>query len=349
VRAVEIKVLTSTEREEWHRLLRKAGGADVYYFPEYLDLYREEGEPILFAVEGEEHCLVYPFLKRPLLEQGLGRLTDLSSPYGYGGHYTSAMGDDLEQLLNSFQLGFDRYCSDNRVVSQFVRFHPLLNNHNYSRRLVPITFNRFTVAMDLAEGKERLWNNLTGTNKNRLRKSIKSGLVFREGKEIGDWKLFVKLYYSTMKRKNADPYYFFSPSYFSQLQEGLGKRARLFLIEKEGKVLSGAIFLCSNQFIHYHLGGSDPGGLSLAPNNLLFWETALWALEQGYSKLHLGGGYSSSSDQLYRFKQGFNKSGEQQFYLGKKINDQKLYRLLVEKRLERGEPAKEGFFPLYRG
>lgn len=349
------KVITVSNKQEWHSLLLKAGGADIYYYPEYLELYRDQGEPVLFAVETEENCLIYPFLKRSLMKLKIfadcsetEEFFDLTSPYGYGGHYTSAEGKEQSELIRTFGNEFNRYCRDNRVVSQFVRYHPLLDNQRYGRSLVDVYFDRPTVALDLEEGSEKIWNNLSRTTKNRVRKAIKSGLIFRRGSSENDWESFFTLYSRTMESKNAAVFYHFSRDFFNCLRKNLGEKVRLFLVEQNRKTLAAAIFLCSDQFMHYHLGGSDPEGLKFAPNNLLFFEAGVWGAKQGYSKLHLGGGYSSPSDQLFRFKQGFNKSAQYQFYLGKKINCPKLYSQLAVKSLDGEIGAVNGYFPLYR-
>ncbi|HHV71641.1 MAG TPA: GNAT family N-acetyltransferase [Clostridia bacterium] len=354
---IKTSLITPELKSEWYRLLAKAGVSDVYYLPEYLELYRQEGEPLLFAVETEKDCLVYPFLKRSLANltflDGYSQLkeyVDLISPYGYGGHYTSAKGEELRILVKSFQEEFNRYSSKERVVSQFVRFHPLLDNHVYAREFLDVTFNRPTITIDLRGGREEIWKRLTSSNRNRIRKAVKGGLLFREGKTEKDWRNFLCLYYLTMKAKQADLYYFFNSDYFRKLRVGLKDKVRLFLVEKDGLTIAAAVFLCSDRYLHYHLGGSDPTMLEFAPNNLLFFEVACWAAEHNRLKLHLGGGYESPYDDLYRFKKGFNREGSSSFFVGSRIDNRKIYDLLVQKRLAWGKELKQpNFFPLYRG
>ena len=63
------------------------------------------------------------------------------------------------------------------------------------------------------------------------------------------------------------------------------------VVHLQNRIIAAAIFLFCNNYLHYHLGCSDQKYLKMAPNHLLFHESALWGKRKGFTKLHLGGGY----------------------------------------------------------
>ena len=82
-------------------------------------------------------------------------------------------------------------------------------------------------------------------------------------------------------------------------------------------------------------------------NNLLLYEVAKWGNENGYEIFHLGGGYESDSDSLYKFKKSFSKLEDNDFYIGKKIHNVRIYNYLTEI-VNEAKLNKSTFFPEYR-
>ena len=54
---------------------------------------------------------------------------DFVTPYGYGGPLITEVEDGAkEQLVKAFYEEFSRYCAEQKIVSEFVRFHPIAQN-----------------------------------------------------------------------------------------------------------------------------------------------------------------------------------------------------------------------------
>ena len=54
---------------------------------------------------------------------------DIVTPYGYGGPIAIADSEnDRKQLIDKYYKEFAQCCVDNNIVSEFVRFHPIINN-----------------------------------------------------------------------------------------------------------------------------------------------------------------------------------------------------------------------------
>ena len=254
----------------------------------------------------------------------LGRYFDLETPYGYGGPLsdTGFISDESQQ---SFLKEFSDYCKSNRIISQFVRFHPLLNNHLLLPDVIESRVLKETIYIDTSS-PDLIWSNLDSKNRNMIRKARKSGITI-QCVPIEDYEDFVPFYNETMVKDSADDYYFLDNEYFES-QKKLNNNSCVFYAVLDGKPISGAIFYYNSQFMHYHLAGTHTEFRRFAPNNLLLYEAACWASEKGIKKLHLGGGIVAD-DNLFRFKKQFNKNGRLPFVIGRTVFDKNAYNELI--------------------
>jgi lipid II:glycine glycyltransferase (peptidoglycan interpeptide bridge formation enzyme) len=109
-------------------------------------------------------------------------------------------------------------------------------------------------------------------------------------------------------------------------------------------VLSAALFMHHEGFLHYHLSGSDPRANQLGLNNLMIWEAARQGAALGARQLHLGGG-TRADDPLYRFKASFGPHRLAYAATGL-IIDAPAYDMLREAAGTRATTTS--FFPAYR-
>ncbi len=330
-------------------------GADVFYLSGYARILAEngEGEPHLFLYECERGTALQVSLRRPIgqlpfAERDYDTLTDLVTPYGYGGPILHR-GDpqDASALVNRLREHIAGFCRHEHVVSEFIRFHPLLANaQQASPDDAEVEVTAETVYLDLSASDEQLLSQMKPANRNKIRKSLNHGVTIDVGgREYLDD--LVTLYTSTMARRGADEYYLFSRRYFESFFEYLPDNAHVFVAKYRGEVVVAALVLRSCRLIHYHLSGSQERDRQLGANNLLLFEIARWGRQAGAACFHLGGGYQAG-DSLFAFKAGF--SGKfAAFCIGRKIYDRATYNLLVRdwKRFA-GHDVRGSFFPAYR-
>lgn len=107
---------------------------------------------------------------------------DYVTPYGYGGFLLE--GDQSETELLQLQKAYADFCRDHKVVAEFVRFHPVLNNAHSVETLYDVIDLGNTICMDLAS-PEVIWQNLSSKNRNMIRKAQKSGVTGLLGKRTG--------------------------------------------------------------------------------------------------------------------------------------------------------------------
>lgn len=292
-----------------------------------------DGEPFLIEYQDEKTHFCYVVMKSDIalfskfkgkLEKG--SLFDFETPYGYGGPLCEGKVPEESQMRFSSEI--KDYAQENGIVSQFIRFHPLLLNHD----LMPLSFDtrylRDTVFIDTTS-PELIMNNMDSKNRNMVRKAVKNGVTI-ERKPISEYSEFLSMYEETMLKDKADDYYTFKKDYFDS-QLALKDNACLFYAVKDGKPIAASIMYYNDNYIHYHLAGTHTEYRKFAPSNLLLYEVACWASERRIKKFHLGGGISAD-DNLFRFKKQFNKNGRRPFVVGRTVFDDVKYKELLELR-----------------
>jgi hypothetical protein len=350
---VVYKTFDLSDKESWHKFLKKTESKDVYFTPEYLEIYERngEGKALLFIYENGENFVYYPFLLRGLNElsyadgvrRKYGDLYDITTPYGYGGPITNTKDESIKkQLYRQFEDSFSSFCFQKNIISEFVRFHPLIRN-DLDYKDIEATLNRHTIYVDLSLELEEIWANYDKKNRNRLRKAKANEYFTMVHRSLSELENFLDLYYKTMDKKNAYDYYYFQRDFFENNVELLRDHLELIEVMMEDKVVMSCFFMHYGDFIHYHLLGSDEEYLKYSPNNSLIHYVVEWAKFKGKKVLHLGGGYAGDNDTLYRFKKRFNKYGDLPFFIGKRIRNGEIYQELVS-----SLPVTESYFPLYR-
>ncbi|MGL4402164.1 MAG: lipid II:glycine glycyltransferase FemX [Fusobacteriaceae bacterium] len=322
---------------------------DVYFEEKYGKIYELNGEGELktFRLENENGSVDYKFLKREIpFTVGGQKYFDIATPYGYGGplFLNCSNFEAVERLKIEFQKKFSEYCKKEDIVSEFIRFHPIIKNHEFLRGIVDVVYKTHTICIEIGdEGK--ILENLTSTCRNRIKKSIEDNVIIKIEDNIEN---FYDLYIETMKRNCAYNYYFFSREFFENTLLLLEDRAKIFSAYIDGIVIASMLIIHGGEYMHYHFIGSDCEHRNLSANNLLVFEAAKWGSKNGKRYFHLGGGYHGDEDSLYHFKSTFTKGEPYEFYVGKKIHNEKIYNELVEARSKISDIKNREFFPLYR-
>lgn len=327
---------------------------DIYFTPQYCKIYENNGEGILknFSLNSKHGKVYYNFLLREIkYSVGNEKYYDIITPYGYGGplflNYSTK--ENLKQLIIEFKDKFEKYCSENKIVSEFVRFHPLIKNYLFMDNYMEISYIRDTVYMNL-DSEEQIWQDITSKCRNMIRKAEKNDIKIELDNSKEALQSFIRLYKITMDKNKATSYYYFKDDFFHDTFSLLKGNIYIFNAKYENKIISSALIMKYNEFAHYHFSGSDIEYLKLASNNLLLYKAALWAYKNGCKYFHLGGGYLGNNDNLFKFKKSFSKNNIVNFYIGKKIHNKLVYDKLVEEwqKMKGNHDSNINYFPLYR-
>ncbi|MFA5528220.1 MAG: hypothetical protein WC996_06345, partial [Peptostreptococcales bacterium] len=239
------EVIEHHEVEKWNERLKLFSQRDVYYLNQYFTKgeYSDKGEPLLIFYEGESGMLLSYVVQQYDIAwsttfNGLKPNTyfDWSSPYGYGGPLIEQ--HNYQDMRVFFDL-LTQWCKANKIISQFIRFHPLISNYEVWKEFCVQRLEKHSVMIDISI-KEKIWENLSSKNRNMIRKAKKSSIRIYEDRNFEYYSNFIQLYYFTMKRNNSDEYFYFSTNYFLELKENLGSHLSLFHALYDGRIISSS-------------------------------------------------------------------------------------------------------------
>lgn len=334
------------QSEQWDAVVRSFADYDIYWLSGYVKAFQihGDGEPLLFSYESEKTRGINVVMMRDVAKDvhfrnriDCGQIYDFATPYGYGGWIIE--GEQTDDLFNDYQ----QWVEKNGIISEFVRFHPMIHNHEKCTDYYEVIRLGEVVHMELTS-PEHIWENITSKNRNVIRKAIKNNVRIYNGRFPAILEKFREIYNGTMDKDNADEYYYFGHDFYNSVLEDLPLNAQVFWAQKDDQIIAASIILAANGRMNYHLSGSLREFSTLAPTNLLLYQAALWGCMNGYSTLYLGGGVGSGEDNLFKFKRAFYKNELNHFYIGKRIIDRNKYDELVAFR----DPVDSGFFPKYR-
>jgi CelD/BcsL family acetyltransferase involved in cellulose biosynthesis len=337
---------------EWLAAWRSWPAREVFAHPEYARAFERPQQRVLcarFKDSGGE--VLFPLELRsldrePWCPRGLG-LSDLSSPYGYGGPFAwgRPSAEDFWEL-------FRQWARRERVVSGFVR------RSLFPEQLLPLPGGEVAVAdnvvRSLTATAEQIWASYEHKVRKNVNKARRSGLAAQvdpRGERLRD---FLRVYAATMDRRGASDFYHFPSSFFEGLFERLRDQALLCHVARAGgEVVSSELVLVSETRLYSFLGGTLAEALPLGANDLLKHAIVEWGRDQGKRSFVLGGGYQPG-DGIFRYKRAFAPDGVVPFSVGRLVFDPEGYQQLVEARraweAARGRdwrPAP-GFFPEFR-
>lgn len=350
-----LELVELEDRLRWDGVVTSFSDYDVYYLNGYVRAFQLHGDgvPVLYHYVGENLRGICVFMRRNIsaLPYYRGKhefegYSDLITPYGYGGFIFE--GTYTQKDVDLFREEFSKRMHNDRIVSVFVRFHPQLRNADSARSIFDVTDLGRTIEMDTSS-REVIWSNITSKNRNMIRKAQKSGVTISHGRGMDLLRKFKEIYDGTMRKDDADPYYFFGDSFYDSIDQDLHQNYEMFYALCDGEIVSMAIMLYANGRMHYHLSGSLFEYRSLAASNLMLYEAACWGCDNGFKRFHLGGGLGSHEDNLFKFKEAFNRNSDLLFSIGKLIVDEGVYDDLVSVRMAENSFDKESkYFPLYR-
>lgn len=353
------QVISLAEPERWERECALMPAPDVFYRHAYAALCHAEGDgdPFLFVYDdGAGNRVWYVLVRRPLRALPAAQAAGLEGPWydtltpnrGFGGPLCAV---PSAELLQAFAEELGAWCRSQNIVSEFVRFHPLLENHRLAGAGMEVRYDREMVDVDLTRPEPELYARLHHRHRDRVRKARQRGLQLRlfQGREAcAQVPAFYRVYCATMDRVGSTPYWYHSEGYLQRLFEGFGAEAVLGAVFDGERLVGGAVCLRSGAVLHYWLSGSDEAAQRLGTNPFLLHELSLWAKRQGCRSFFLGGGHVGR-DSLFMFKYRFDPGGLRGYHVGRRVHLPEVQARLVEgwRRLHAQEPPAH-FFPPYR-
>ena len=184
--------------------------------------------------------------------------TDVASVYGYPGPLVCNAADDGVFLARAWEALVDLW-RQQKVVTVFTRFHPLLANHQWLSSFCPprpptscensdfpeagLVFSGETVSIDLTLSDSENLRQYQKVLRQEIARSRRLGLVTETDDNWTSFEDFVALYQCTMSRNRAASQYFFSADYFQRLRMALGPHIRLVVTKLNDQVAAAGIFV----------------------------------------------------------------------------------------------------------
>ena len=348
-----LNVYSMTQRDEWDSVVKSFHQFDIYYLSGYVKAFElhGDGQPLLLYYNSETLRGINVVMKRDIAHDkhfkgriAEGEFFDLATPYGYGGWYFE--GDQTGKDADTFKEEYAAWCMENKAVSEFVRFHPVLENASgINKEIYDMTLLGNTVAIEL-DSEEKIWERFSSKNRGHIRVAIKEGVTVRTETSKDAFDVFRKIYETTMDHDDASSYYYFDQEFFESIRNDLEGNYTLFTAYLGDTAIASSIMLYAGKLMNYHLSGQLFDYRRYAGTNMILYEAAKWGCEHGYDWLHLGGGLGAQEGPLYDFKKSFYKKGDDKlFHIGRKILNPELYEKLVSMR---DELPDSSFFPRYR-
>jgi len=345
----------------WRSCL-SASKAGIFYSPEYCDLHRDkDGSPAMllyqddlgtaFDVTAIKNVSSLPFYE-DIAAQFSSPPVDLANPI-YNGPLLVSAAADRSELLRRYRNAVRRFCADNNVVTEFVRFHPLYSYSSELGRIEELIPVSDILYVDLRHGYEAAHKQYRKGHKSAARKAARDG---------ASWKIvepteenlasFMGLYQSTQRRKGTRDAYVQSTQFFRALFDALHGRALLAESYAKGKLVSSSIFLEDTESLWYQYSGSVLELLSTDAHTYLMDRMIERAASKTFSYLVLGGGGDphDPSDHIAKFKRGFSHLVGKVYQLRRVHNSSMLEKLLLAKEnynRSLGRVVQKDWFPSY--
>ncbi len=344
------------EKHEWDSTLNEFKEKDIHFEYDYFDLYHDEGEkPIMVYMKTDIGKIVYTFMLRDIAFHSnlgdrieKGKYFDISTPYGFGGPLIETEDiDNKSKIIKLFYDELSKFYKEQNVVSEFIRFSPIIKNHENTEGAVETTYIKKVVAIDLEEYEKEKELGLKRSRRKSVNRARRTGMEAELECAPESFDKQLEIYYDTMDRKEASESFLFPKEYFEKMLDLLSEKLLMTDIILDGKIINFGLSFLSERIIYAHVEGTNSEYMNYSPSDINNADTIKWGYENGYKYFFLGGGITSSEDDsLYLYKKSFGNI-EFDFYLGKKIWNKKDYDYLVSVS-NRDSNKSSSFFPQYR-
>lgn len=323
---------------------------DLFFERNYGRLYEviENGRCKVFEFEHPLGAVRHQFIQReiPIPVAG-GPYFDIVTPYGYGGPVIQSHRHGRKaELVEAFEEAFGEYCAEHRIVSEFVRFHPVLGNAQDFGECYEVRYMRETVGTNLEAFDDPVQKEFSKSTRKNIRKAFEAGVEYQVIENPDSLGEFKAIYHETMQRNNADAFYYFGDGYFTECLDYFRDRIVLTKALYEGQVIGMGLSFTYEDRIHTHLSGTLGDFNYLSPAYVLQYALTVWGKANGYRLIHDGGGRTNDpDDKLLMFKRQFGKNTRFSFHIGRKVWNAPVYGQLCE---SHGVNPETEYFPAYR-
>lgn len=331
-------ICVATDSKIWDDLyqrldvLHKSPFFTSSYYQSYSSIEKDESL-CYYGFRDGDNLLFYPFIKQNINSLGYDlkdEYYDISGAYGYNGPIGKVNDPTFAQQFNQ---ELQTYLRDSNVVTEFVRYCPIIGNrdyHHYTKQIDVLD----NVFIELDKGLDFSWNE--GFNR-RIRTAVRKGEAYGlktylykgsqiTGKHV---KIFFDIYNSTMQRNEAESFYYFDLDFFNNLVINLRNMLLVLFTYFQDKPISTELILTDGELAYGFLGGTLSDFYQYKANTFQRWELLKYLDSIGVKKYSMGGG-ASRGDSIYDYKMSFAKGCVNPFYIGTMVHYNDVYQEIVK-------------------
>jgi CelD/BcsL family acetyltransferase involved in cellulose biosynthesis len=289
---IKVVNVRSAIDSEWDAIWRECRYATFFHSREWAEIWskytkgrtRPDGRLLVFD-DGREAML-------PLsIERKYGNLVSTfhSSPAGGFGGWISR--DDLSP---------EHAKSLIKYLRKLPRLQWRLNPHDPNAANIQSIFDEpaESFVIDLGGSRDSLLRTWARGARDAVNQARRSGVTVRRGSSASDWDAYFEVYQDSLRRWGDKATSRYTRELFDLLEASSSGHVHLWLAEREGQVIAGAVNLASRELvIGWHLSALE-AAFKLRPVNLLLFESIADYSEQGFRRFDLGtsGGHQNISD-----------------------------------------------------
>lgn len=164
----------------------------------------------------------------------------------------------------------------------------------------PASLSYFGHSLDLAQGEQRLFENMNGSARQAVRKAEKEGVTVEVAQTEAAIRDFYVLQCQTRRRHGLPP----QPlEFFLNISRRILSQNQgiVVLASQGGEKIAGAVYFFLGGRAIYKYGASDFRRQQLRPNNLVMWAAMRWLARHGATSLDLGK-TATANEGLRKFK-----------------------------------------------
>lgn len=303
---------------------------------------KEEGEAKSFEYLCDSGKIFYEFMIR-----AAGRINgidyyDIVTSRGFGGPYIEYSTDvDVKNLIKGFKKEFNQFCRDNYIVAEYVKFDPWEDNVIYFSDDYLIEKHGSVCCNNLEN--DFYIREYSSKARNHIKQAIKNNIVITYDFTGDTIDSFLKNYRFTVNKYDASCYYQFDASFITKYFEILKGNVCILNAWYAHEIISSVLVVWGEDILHYHILGNNPQYKKYQANSLLMYNAALFARKMGKKIFDMGGSVEGSSVESFK-RQFVKESGIIPYYTGKKVRNDKIYKLMVEQ----SGCTDNRYFPEYR-
>lgn len=286
---------------------------------------KENGENCIFKYNSTAGKIEYSFIIRKAAVLNGETYYDIVTPRGEGGPLILCKKSD--EVVNLFDVEFDKFCQENRIIAEYIRFDPWNTDETLFSEIYCISGHGYSYCHRLQE--DFFMTQYSSKRRNQIRKAIKNDIRIDLENDRAKLEILLELYKYTVKKHAVSDYYILDMDFLNSYFDILEGKVYLGVAYLDEVPIAAAMFLNGGDIFHYHFSASHPDYTNYNGISLLLMEAAKVGQRAGCKLMDLGGATPGSG--LEVFKKSMTQPDEiYSCYVGTKIRNKSIYNKLVE-------------------